>query len=365
MKKLVLFLAASVALAANEPLPPERVATMIEALTRLGPEKVHGNDRLRAALVQLLAATRGTPQFAQLVNDFGVEGQEAGLIEVAAKFPGDEAGVTAARLVLISTNRPPLAAALTSAQTAALARALGNTADKRAVPWLLPLLADVRREPAARKAAVRALAQTQEGAAELLRLAREEKLGADVRFVAGAELNAARWPAIRAEAVKLLPPPAGRNDQPLPPLAELLKLQGASRRGEEVFAREEVGCAKCHVVNGRGIDFGPALSEIGTKLGREALLEAILDPSAGISFGYEAWTFEMKSGDELFGLIVSDAADEVALKVQGGAVNRLKKSEIARRTQAKLSIMPTGLAQAMTVQELADLVEYLTTLRKK
>ena len=368
MKHLCLLVAAF-ALAAAEPIAPERLATMIEALTRLGPEKVNANPKLQEALGKVLAATRGTPQFVQLVRDFGVKDQEAGLLEVAARFPADEAGASAARLVLASTNRTIISAALAGTNAAAIAQAFGNTGDKRVIGWLMPLVANANTpaspSAAVRKQSVRSLAQFQEGAAQILALARVGKLPDDVKFIASTELNSARWPEIKAEALKLLPPPAGQNDKPLPPLAELLKMKGDARNGERIFTREETGCAKCHVVNGRGIDFGPALSEIGTKLGRDALFESILDPNAGVSFGFEAWTVELKNGDEIYGLVVSDAAEELAVKLQGGAVNRVKKSDIAKRTQSKLSIMPTGLAQTMTVQELVDLVEYLATLKKK
>src|SRR6185503_14571653 len=113
-----------------------------------------------------------------------------------------------------------------------------------------------------------------------------------------------------------------------------------------------------HRVKGQGVDFGPDLSEIGDKLGKDALYEAILDPSAGISFGYEAFQVQLKSGDEPFGLIASDTADEIAIKAIGGIVTRYKKSDILKRDQMKLSIMPAGLQQNMTTQDLVDLVEY-------
>lgn len=216
-----------------------------------------------------------------------------------------------------------------------------------------------------RKQAVRALARTQDGAGGLLKLARADKLPADLKFTASAELNAVRWPELKAEAAKLLPLPPGQGDKALPPVAELLAMKGDAKRGAEVFSRETVGCAKCHVVNGQGVDFGPALSEIGSKLGKDALLESILDPSAGISFGFEAWTIETKSGEEIFGLLVSETGEEVSVKTVGGAVTKLKKSDVAKRHPSKLSSMPAGLQQAMTVQEIADLLEYLALLKKK
>jgi len=94
------------------------------------------------------------------------------------------------------------------------------------------------------------------------------------------------------------------------------------------------------------------------------LIESILDPNAGISLGYESYSLELKSGDEAYGLLASDSADEVAIKDLKGIVTRYKKSEIASRRQMKTSIMPTGLQQGTTTQEFVDLVEFLSSLKK-
>ncbi len=131
-----------------------------------------------------------------------------------------------------------------------------------------------------------------------------------------------------------------------------------------MFRRETVGCYKCHQVNSEGIDFGPNLSEIGTKLAKDAIYESILDPSAGISFGYEAWQLELKNGDDALGLVTSETNEEIALKSVGGIVTRYKKTDILRRTKQKLSIMPAGLEQTMSATDLVDLVEYLASLKK-
>ena len=366
MKTLLsLGLCLAVTAAAAEPIPPERLTLMIEALTRLSPEQVNDNPRLQTALGKVLDATRGTAQFVKLVQQFKATNQNAGLVEFAVQNPADESGVAALKLVLAAQDTTLLQTALAGTNAVRAVEALGNARDRQTIPLLLPLVTDAKRDAATRKAAVRALVQVQEGAAELLRLAREDRLGAEVKFVASTELNNVRWPQLKAEAAKVLPLPQGQGARALPPVAELLKMAGDAKRGAEIYRRDAVGCIKCHQVNGEGTDFGPALSEIGSKLGKDALLEAILDPSAGISMGYEAWTIELKNGDEAFGLLVSDAAEEVALKAVGGVVTRYKKGDIARRTQGKLSIMPAGLQQAMTTQELVDLVEYLASLKKK
>ena len=55
-------------------------------------------------------------------------------------------------------------------------------------------------------------------------------------------------------------------------------------------------CSVCHMAGTEGKDFGPKLTEIGSKYAKEGLLNAIVHPSEGISFGYEGWEIKMKDG---------------------------------------------------------------------
>jgi putative heme-binding domain-containing protein len=358
---------------AEEERPPssaadaDRTALAIEALLKLQGVDLNQNAKLKETVSKLLQKTRGTENFVKLVQHFNLRDQNAGLLEVAIQYPANESGVEAMRLILASKDFTLLQNVLHRTDTTAAiktAEALGNAGSKETVKILTPIIADAGGDPALRKQVVKSLAQTSDGAAALLQLTREGKLLGDLKFTASSELNHARWPEIKNEAAKLLPLPQGQNAQPLPPVADLLKIKGDPLHGATVFSNPTAGCATCHRVKGQGMDFGPDLSEIGSKLGKDALHEAILDPSAGISFGYEAWRLQLRSGDEAYGLIVSETADEVAVKAVGGIVTRYKKTDIAQREQMKLSIMPSGLQQTMTPQDLVDLVEYLASLKK-
>ena len=345
-----------------------KTALAVEALGRLQGVDINANPKLKEAVLRVLVKVKGTANFVKLVQQFKLTGQNAGLLEVAIAQPADEGGVEAMRLLLASGDRAVVQAALDGTNSVAATRtaeALGNTAEKQVVKFLMPVLTDARHDLALRKQAVRSLAKTSDGASEVLKLAKDGKLSEDVTFTASTELNAVRWPEIKAEAAKVLPPLQGQNAAPLPPIAELVKRKGDIANGAKIFANASPGCANCHIVNGRGIELGPNLSEIGTKLGKDALIESILEPSAGVSFGFEAWNFTLKNGDEAYGLLASETADEVAVKAVGGIITRLKKSEIESRQQSKLSIMPSGLQAAMTAQELVDLVEYLASLKKQ
>ena len=350
----------------SDPVPAVNTIA-IEALSRLKGMDIEANPALKNAVLKVLESTRRTPAFVQIVQDFKLTGQEGGLIEVIEKQPAHSLSAEAARMLLTERDLGTLKKGLAGSQAAAAAisQALGHSGERLAVPLLAAMVSDAQREVSLRKIAVQALAQTQEGATWLLSAAREEKLADDLKFTATSELNQVRWPQIRAEAAKVLPLPPSSNAEPLPPVSELLKRKGDAAKGAEVFRRDTAGCIKCHQVLGEGIDFGPALSEIGSKLGKDALYESILDPSSGISFGYEAWEFELKSGDEVFGLIASETEDAVMVKTQGGGMSQHRKIDIKARIKMKLSIMPAGLQQAMSPSDLVNLVEYLAGLKKK
>jgi putative heme-binding domain-containing protein len=336
----------------------------LEALSRLKGIDLESNPAVKNAVLKVLEQVKGTPQFVDIVRDFKIKGQEPALLEFACKEPGSSAAAEAVRIVLHNDGTNLISEELDTTNGVAMVEALGNTREKEIVPLLGPRLGAKVHDPAFRRKAVHALAGIRDGAELLLRLAKEERLPEDVRFIASSDLNNAHWPEIKTEASKVLPLPAAQNAQPLQPISELIKMTGDATRGAAVFRRENVGCIKCHQVRGEGIEFGPNLSEIGTKLGKDALFESILDPSAGISFGYEAWQFELKNGDEAYGLITSETEDQVVMKAVGDVTTRYKKADIVKRTKQKLSIMPAGLQQNMSVQELVDVVDYLATLKK-
>lgn len=342
-------------LLAASPVFGQANSVAVEALSRLKGMDLEANPTLKGAVLRVLETTRGTPQFVEIVRDFKLTGHAPALVEFAAANPTNSIGVEALKLAVDEAGL----SALKSTNEVGLVQAVGNTSDKQFVPFLTQSLTNA----ATRRAAALALAQTEEGAGKLIELAKADQLDASVKFVASAALATARWPEIKAQAAEVLPLPQGQNAA-LPPLAELVKMKGDAARGAKIYRKPEVNCISCHQVNGEGVDFGPALTEIGTKLAKEALYEAILDPSAGISFGYEAWQLETKDGEEPYGIIASETADEVTLKTQNGISTKYKKGDLAKRTQSKLSIMPAGLQQAMSTQDLVDLVEYLASLKK-
>ncbi len=350
--------------AATQAADPDKAAIAVEALSRLKGLDLEGNPSMKAAVLRVIDSTKGTPQFVELAREFKIKDRDDALLQFAMAHPSDSAAADAMRLILAHKNLAVVEKALRGADSAKVVEPLGNTGEKQIVPLLEPLLTDHTVAIAARQRAVHALAQVQEGAAALLRLAKEKKLPEELKLLASSELNSVRWTNLQAEAAQILPLPQSQNAEPLPPVSELARRKGDASHGEQLFFSTQVGCGNCHQVGGKGVDFGPKLSEIGTKLGKDALYVAILDPNAGVSFGYETWQLELKNGDEGYGLLASETEEEVSIKAPGGIIARYKKADIIKRDKLKTSTMPSGLQQAMNTQDLVDVVEYLSTLRK-
>jgi putative heme-binding domain-containing protein len=134
--------------------------------------------------------------------------------------------------------------------------------------------------------------------------------------------------------------------------------KGDAISGKNIFTQY---CTQCHQVKGEGIDFGPKLSEIGSKLPKEALYKSILKPNEGISFGYEGFVFKLKNGTTLVGIIASQTETEVTIKQVGGTVTKVQVSEIESKKEYDGSLMPSF---QLADKELIDLVEYLSELKK-
>jgi putative heme-binding domain-containing protein len=143
-------------------------------------------------------------------------------------------------------------------------------------------------------------------------------------------------------------------------IPSIVKLKGDANSGAEVFQKN---CSSCHRVKGKGMDIGPELTLIQEKFDREGLLDAIINPSAGIVFGYEAWTINTRDGEAFFGFLIADGANAVVIKDLSGAKHTIAASKITSRKKQDKSLMPEPWSLAMSEKNLADLSEYLMTIR--
>jgi putative membrane-bound dehydrogenase-like protein len=335
-----------------------------EALTRLKGTDLEKNPEVKSALDKMLAATRGTARFVELVRDFNLRGHAPAMIEFIVKDPGSPEAIEAAK-TLLQNDTAAIEQTLRGPNARPVIEALGNTADQRIVPLLQPLVTNAQADLTLRKTALKSLSQSQAGIAAMIQLAQNSAFPEELKFAAASALGTVQNSRFRSDISKWFPLPASSGGGSVPPMQELLKKTGDATRGRAVFERAESACVTCHRAGNVGKDVGPALVEIGSKLGKDALFESILAPNAGISMGFETTQLSLKNSDVVIGIVRSETPEEITLVMAGGAENKYKKADIAKREKLPASLMPAGLQAMMSTQDLVDLVEYLASLKKR
>ena len=337
-----------------------------EALTRLKGVDLAADPKLSAALKRTLDRAKGTPQFVELVRDFHASGQAAALLDTALAIAGDPAATDAVCLLFADRDVDAIVRdALAGSRADAVLALLGSTSAPQGSAVLTRLAGDGRQTVPIRQQCVRVLARTEAGARAILKLARNGQLGSDFAATAGSALRLVQYPSLAKEIDELFPAPAALGGRALPPIPNLVKVKGDVARGRAVFERAESSCITCHRVEDKGADFAPALSEVGTKLPKEAIYDAILNPNASVTMGFETTQLATKDGGVGMGIVRSETRDEVVLALPGGATTKFRKGEIVKRDKLATSMMPSGLNLALTQDDLVNLVEYLASLKKK
>jgi putative heme-binding domain-containing protein len=138
---------------------------------------------------------------------------------------------------------------------------------------------------------------------------------------------------------------------------------GDIRRGQTVFNSQKAACSTCHAMGYLGGHVGPDLTSIGTARTERDLLESIVYPSASFVRSFEPYIVTTKTDDTYTGVIKKEGADEIVLATGPTTEARLARSDIAEMRPGAVSIMPAGLDQQLTKQELADLVTFLKSTK--
>jgi putative membrane-bound dehydrogenase-like protein len=335
-----------------------------EALTRLKGIDLNAEPAVAAAINGALEKAKGTLQFVELVRDFGVKGQGAAVLETAVKFANDPGASDALKIFFADEGwQQTLTDALKQPNVADVLSLLGTAGGARGLTRLIAIAGSPNHPIGHRQSAVRALARTEAGAQALLKLAEEDKLTDELKLTAASALAQIQYANLKDAIAKTFPMPNALGGTPLPPISELVKLTGDAAKGKAIFERAESSCITCHRVGDKGVDFGPALTEIGTKLPPATIFESIINPNAGVSMGFETWQLTLKDGGSAMGLLRSETSDEVVVALPGGATIKIARNNIAKREKLPNSMMPSGLNQTLSKDDLVNLVAYLTSLK--
>jgi len=138
---------------------------------------------------------------------------------------------------------------------------------------------------------------------------------------------------------------------------------GDPLRGLQVFHGSKASCGACHEIGYRGGNIGPDLSRVGSIRSRRDLLEAILYPSVSFVRSYEPVMVLTRDGEVVNGLLTEENAEGVTVIMAADQRRRIDAQEIEEIRPGKTSVMPGGLEQVLTIQELSDLIALLESSR--
>jgi putative membrane-bound dehydrogenase-like protein len=121
-------------------------------------------------------------------------------------------------------------------------------------------------------------------------------------------------------------------------------------------------CMACHQIGNTGGQIGPNLSSAGA-MGLESVLRNILTPNAAMESGYRIFRVEMKNGDLVDALYVSEDKDAFGVRQPGLPDRRIAKADVRGTRYIRRSLMPEGLLDALNDEQARDLLGYLMTLK--
>jgi putative heme-binding domain-containing protein len=135
---------------------------------------------------------------------------------------------------------------------------------------------------------------------------------------------------------------------------------GDSRRGKKIFHNlQGVGCVRCHRIAGEGGNIGPDLADIRAKYPRSDIIESVVYPSKRILDGYQQVFFQTRDDDEISGIVRSETPAEVTIIDSAGLTHIVETTNIISRKTSKISLMPEGLQDGLSLVEFSDLIAYV------
>ncbi|MDF1825245.1 MAG: c-type cytochrome [Verrucomicrobiales bacterium] len=136
--------------------------------------------------------------------------------------------------------------------------------------------------------------------------------------------------------------------------------KGEPAAGKRVFESGRGSCIVCHQIGEKGGRVGPNLSTIGRIRNARELYESIVYPNESIARDFNTYEVRRTKGrSPLIGLIDRQSSSTIQLVDAGGQRILIPRNEIESLLEIPTSLMPGGLEQTLSSEELRDLVSYL------
>lgn len=362
--------------------PPDEAAPLLERLLESQERRRVRPAGSLAAIVGLLRgplarpaiASAGAWQVAEAVeplttiamNEAASLDRRKEVIASIGRIPGDASRQALTRLAADSVD------AIAAAAVAAMVPASADAAAELAVPLLSRL-----QDPASQSALFAAFLSVKHGA---------DRLAAAVQAAAAplrGEVVSRGLEAVSASGrqeprlVKALEAAAARGDAAatasavsakhtmkpaeLDAFISLVRDRADAKRGEAIYRRESLRCTSCHRVGDRGGRVGPSLAAIGAASPLDYIIDSLVHPAKNVKEGYNSLVVLTTDGRVVTGIQVSRTDSELVLRDATDKEVRIATADIDEESPGA-SLMPAGLIDGLSREELADLVRYLSEL---
>ena len=243
----------------------------------------------KTALNKVLEEQQGKVAFVELVTSFNLQDRAKDLLQLALQFPDSTVGKESAK-TLLDWNKMDLIETALNSSNKDEAQAMIKTLwpqmyNVKTIAIMEGVMMDTTKNIELRKLAVKTFGGPWQAEDRLLLLAKENKIPAELHTAAGGVFQTAWRALLREEAANYLKLPGSKEGSPLPPVSVMAVKTGDVIKGKGVF---QSLCSNCHQVNSEGVNFGPALSEIGSKLSKEALYTSYFFRIRGLALDLKA-----------------------------------------------------------------------------
>jgi putative heme-binding domain-containing protein len=141
-------------------------------------------------------------------------------------------------------------------------------------------------------------------------------------------------------------------------------MAGDAAAGEKLFFDTDgpATCNKCHALGGRGGGIGPAVDRIASRRAARYIMESIVQPSVDIDPAFEQVMVVTDQGQAIKGLRINESNFTIALREENGQYHSFRKRNLEEVQKMETSMMPSDLAEKLTIRQLHDLFAFLMTL---
>jgi putative heme-binding domain-containing protein len=131
---------------------------------------------------------------------------------------------------------------------------------------------------------------------------------------------------------------------------------GSPNRGAQVF--HDAQCVNCHRFNGKGESVGPDLTSVSQRFQRKEILESIVYPNQVVSDQY-ASQIVTSGGKTYTGIVAKNPNGSMTVLQSDGRKVELNSADVDDVQPSKVSAMPEGLANRLSLEQIGDLFAYL------